>query len=77
MTQSLKVNKIIPPSLILKCKTINTEKTSVNFSIEPLKGREAIKFVLIEIWRSFIRSHFLISSINTSVEDEKMLVAEL
>ena len=39
---SLKSQHKLAPSLILKCKTINTEDTYVNFFIGPFKGREVI-----------------------------------
>ena len=60
MTQSLKSQQRLPPSLIHKCKSINTDRTSVNFFIEPLKGWEAIKTVLIILGDILLRSHLLI-----------------
>ena len=42
ITQSLKGQKELPPSLNYLCKSFNTEDTYVSFFIEPPKGQEAI-----------------------------------
>ena len=49
IAQSLKGQPKLPPSLNLYVKTFNTEYTHVSFFIEPPKGQEAIKSVLILI----------------------------
>ena len=35
----------LPPSLIIKFKTINTNQISIKFPIEPLKGREVLIYI--------------------------------
>ena len=49
----------------------------VSFFIEPLKGQEAIKSVLILNWRSFIRSRLLILLYILLQKMSEGLVAEL
>ena len=69
ITQSLKGQQKLPPSLIHKCKPTNTIKHLYIFFIEPPKGQENINSVLIvfEIFKQISPPH---PSINTSVEDE-------
>ena len=69
ITQSLKGQQKLPPSLIHKCKPINTVKHLYSFFIKPPKGQENINYVLIvfEIFNQISPPH---PSIYTSVEDE-------
>ena len=70
ITQSLKGQQKLPPSLIHKCKPINTVKHLYSFFIEPPKGKKDIKSVLIifEIFYQISPPH---PSIYTSAEDER------
>ena len=69
VTQSLKGQQKLPQSLNIYVKSFNIEDMYVSFFIEPLKGQEAIKSVLIvvEIFYQISPPH---PSIYTTAEDE-------
>ena len=73
ITRSLEVNKFFPASLIVNINPLIQGKYQKSSLLIPSKAERQCT-VLIELRRYFIPFHLLIFSINTTGEDEKVLV---